>query len=84
MMFIITAIAALALFLYGIDLINSGLSKLFSEQIKKFLSLASKSVLGAILIGGVVTILIQNSNTPECMFFYFGGREFRYSRFNIE
>ena len=67
MMFIITAIAALALFLYGIDLINSGLSKLFSEQIKKFLSLASKSVLGAILIGGVVTILIQNSNTPVVM-----------------
>ncbi len=67
MMFIITAIAALALFLYGIDLINSSLSKLFSEQIKKFLTLASKSVLGAILIGGVVTILIQNSNTPVVM-----------------
>ncbi len=67
MMFIITSLAALALFLFGIDLINSGLSKLFSEQIKKFLSLASKSVLGAILIGGVVTVLIQNSNTPVVM-----------------
>ncbi len=67
MMFIITAIAALALFLYGIDLINSGLSKLFSEQIKKFLRLASKSVMGAILIGAIVTILIQNSNTPVVM-----------------
>jgi phosphate:Na+ symporter len=67
MIFIITAIAALALFLYGIDLINSGLSKLFSEQIKKFLHLASKSVIGAILIGVVVTILIQNSNTPVVM-----------------
>ncbi len=67
MMFIVTAIAALALFLYGIDLINSGLSKLFSEQIKKFLHLASRSVLWAILIGAIVTILIQNSNTPVVM-----------------
>ncbi|MGB9736467.1 MAG: Na/Pi cotransporter family protein [bacterium] len=66
-MFIITAIASLALFLYGIDHLNSGLSKLFSEQIKKFLHLASKSVLWAILIGCVVTILIQNSNTPVVM-----------------
>ncbi len=66
-MFLITAVAGLALFLYGIDLINAGLSKLFSEQIKRFLHLASRSVLWAILIGGVVTILIQNSNTPVVM-----------------
>jgi len=67
MMFIATAIASLALFLYGIDLIDSGLNKLFGAQIKKFLHLASKSVLWAIIIGGAVTILIQNSNTPVVM-----------------
>lgn len=67
MMFIITAVAGLALFLYGIDLINSGLSKLFSERIKRFLHLASKSVIWAIIIGVLVTILIQNSNTPVVM-----------------
>lgn len=67
MMFIVTAIASLAIFLYGIDHLNSGLSKLFSEQIKKFLHLASKSVILAILIGGIFTILIQNSNTPVVM-----------------
>lgn len=67
MIFIITVVAALALFLYGIDLINSGLNKLFSEQIKRFLHIASKSVLWAIIIGAVVTVLIQNSNTPVVM-----------------
>ncbi len=67
MIFLITSIAALGIFLYGIDLINAGLSKLFSEQIKRFLSVASKSVLWAIIIGTVVTVLIQNSNTPVVM-----------------
>jgi len=67
MMFVITALASLALFLYGIDLINSGLSKIFSEQIKKFLRIVSRSVIGAILVGGIFTVLIQNSNTPVVM-----------------
>lgn len=67
MMFFVTAVAGLAIFLFGIDLINAGLSKLFSERIKRFLDLSSKSIVWAVVIGGIVTVLIQNSNTPVVM-----------------
>ncbi|MCL4478945.1 MAG: Na/Pi cotransporter family protein [Deltaproteobacteria bacterium] len=67
MILLITSIGSLALFLYGIDLINSSLNKLFREQIKELLQRASKNILWAVIIGGVVTILIQNSNTPIVM-----------------
>ena len=58
---------ALALFIYGMNLMSDGLQKAAGEKMKNILSLLTKNVLIGVLAGAVTTAVVQSSSATTVM-----------------
>ncbi len=64
---ILTMIGGLALFLYGMQVLGDGLSKASSGRMEQILGKLTSSKLKAVLLGTVVTAVIQSSSAATVM-----------------
>jgi len=67
MKFIFGVVGGLALFLYGIGLMGTGLQKIAGERMKRILGLLTTSPWTGTLIGAGVTAIIQSSSATTVM-----------------
>jgi phosphate:Na+ symporter len=63
----ISLIGGLGLFLYGMNLMGNGLQKSAGEKLKKIIGLLTSNVLMGVLVGAVVTGVIQSSSATTVM-----------------
>ena len=59
---ILTFLGALALFIYGMELMSSGVQKAFGDRFRKFLPWMTGNRVQQVLSGLGITALIQSSN----------------------
>ena len=64
---LISLLSGLALFLYGISLMGDGLSKVAGDRLQKILYQLTSNPIKGILLGIVVTALIQSSSATSVM-----------------
>ncbi len=67
MQFIFSIVGGLALFLYGIGLMGTGLQKIAGERLRRILALLTTSPWTGTLIGAGVTAIIQSSSATTVM-----------------
>ncbi|RDY28388.1 Na/Pi cotransporter family protein [Romboutsia weinsteinii] len=63
----ISLIGGLGLFLYGMSLMGEGLQKSAGDKLKKTIELLTSNVLMGVLVGTVVTAIIQSSSAATVM-----------------
>ena len=64
---VLTMIGGLALFLYGMSLMGDGLSNVSGGRLEKILEKLTSSPLKAVVLGAVVTAVIQSSSATTVM-----------------
>ena len=64
---IFTMIGGLALFLYGMETMGNGLVMLSGGRLEKILAKLTKNRLSALLLGALVTAVIQSSSATTVM-----------------
>lgn len=64
---VLTMVGGLALFLYGMSLMGDGLSHISGGRLEKILEKLTSSPLKAVLLGAVVTAVIQSSSATTVM-----------------
>jgi len=67
MQFVFSIVGGLALFLYGIGLMGTGLQKIAGERLRRILALLTTSPWTGTLIGAGVTAIIQSSSATTVM-----------------
>ncbi|MGL6106779.1 Na/Pi cotransporter family protein [Romboutsia sp.] len=67
MKIIIGLMGGLGLFIFGMDLMRRGLQRCAGENIKKIVDLITKNILFSILVGLIVTVIIQSSSATTVM-----------------
>lgn len=60
-------LGGLGLFLYGMNIMGTGLEKAAGEKLKKLIELLTKNRLMGVLVGTVVTMIIQSSSATTVM-----------------
>ncbi len=63
----INLIGGLGLFLYGMNLMGDGLQKYAGSKLKRIIELLTSNVLMGVLVGAVVTGIIQSSSATTVM-----------------
>ena len=63
----INLIGGLGLFLYGMNLMGEGLQKAAGAKLKKIIELLTSNILMGVLVGTVVTAIIQSSSATTVM-----------------
>lgn len=63
----ISLIGGLGLFLYGMNLMGNGLQKSAGEKLKNIIGLLTSNILMGVLVGAVVTGIIQSSSATTVM-----------------
>ena len=63
----ISLIVGLGLFLYGMNMMGDGLQKSAGEQLKKIIGFLTSNVVMGVLVGAVVTGIIQSSSATTVM-----------------
>ncbi|MGL5750091.1 MAG: Na/Pi cotransporter family protein [Paraclostridium sp.] len=63
----ISLIGGLGLFLYGMNLMGEGLQKSAGDKLKKIIGLLTSNILMGVLVGSVVTAIIQSSSATTVM-----------------
>lgn len=63
----ISLIGGLGLFLYGMNLMGEGLQKSAGSRLKKIIELLTSNILMGVLVGTVVTAIIQSSSATTVM-----------------
>ncbi len=63
----ISLLGGVGLFLYGMQIMSSGLKKAAGDQLRTILERVTSNKLAAVLIGIVVTMLIQSSSATDMM-----------------
>ena len=63
----INLIGGLGLFLYGMNLMGNGLQKSAGEKLKKIIGLLTSNIFMGVLVGTVVTGIIQSSSATTVM-----------------
>lgn len=63
----ITVFGGLGLFLYGMNIMGEGLQKAAGERLKKLVEVLTKNRLMAVLVGALVTMIIQSSSATTVM-----------------
>ncbi|MBY2497677.1 Na/Pi cotransporter family protein [Clostridioides difficile] len=66
-MHVISLIGGLGLFLYGMSLMGEGLQKSAGDKLKKIIELLTSNVVMGVLVGTVVTGIIQSSSATTVM-----------------
>ena len=64
---VLTMLGGLALFLYGMDQMGDGLTKLSGGKLEKILEKLTNNTLKGVLLGLVVTCIIQSSSATTVM-----------------
>ncbi|HHQ8782335.1 TPA: Na/Pi cotransporter family protein [Clostridioides difficile] len=64
---VISLIGGLGLFLYGMSLMGEGLQKSAGDKLKKIIELLTSNVVMGVLVGAVVTGIIQSSSATTVM-----------------
>lgn len=64
---IFNVLGGLGIFLYGMDHMSSGMQKLAGRKLKKFLAVLTTNRCIAILVGIVITMLVQSSSVSTIM-----------------
>ena len=64
---IFNVLGGLGIFLYGMDHMSSGMQKLAGRKLKKFLAALTTNRVIAILVGIVITMLVQSSSVSTIM-----------------
>lgn len=64
---VLTMVGGLALFLYGMSLMGDGLSNISGGRLEKILEKLTSSPMKAVLLGAVVTAVIQSSSATTVM-----------------
>lgn len=64
---VFTVLGGLGLLLYGITQMSSGLEKAAGEKLKKMIELFTKNRLMGVIVGAVVTMIIQSSSATTVM-----------------
>ena len=64
---ILTLVGGLALFLYGMSVMEEGLSKVSGGKLERILENLTSSPLKAVLLGAGVTAVIQSSSATTVM-----------------
>ncbi|MBF7097223.1 Na/Pi cotransporter family protein [Alkalibacter mobilis] len=64
---IITLIGGLGLFIYGMNVMSDGLKAVAGDRVKKLLEVLTNNRIMAILVGTVVTVIVQSSSTTTVM-----------------
>lgn len=64
---VINLMGGLGLFLYGMNLMADGLQKSAGEKLKKIIGLLTSNVLMGVLVGALVTAIIQSSSATTVM-----------------
>ena len=64
---IFTLIGGLALFLYGMNILSSGLEKMAGSKLELFLKRAAKGKIRSLLLGMGITVIIQSSSAMTVM-----------------
>ncbi|HFL2582373.1 TPA: Na/Pi cotransporter family protein [Clostridioides difficile] len=64
---VISLIGGLGLFLYGMSLMGEGLQKSAGDKLKKIIELLTSNVVMGVLVGTVVTCIIQSSSATTVM-----------------
>ncbi|MCI5996969.1 MAG: Na/Pi cotransporter family protein [Peptoniphilaceae bacterium] len=67
MSIIISVLGGLGLFLYGMNLMGSGLQKSCGEKLKGIIAVITKNKIYAVLVGVFVTMIIQSSSATTVM-----------------
>ena len=67
LMIIITLLGGLGLFLYGMKLMGDGLENAAGDSLKKILEKVTSSPIRSVLIGAIVTSIIQSSSATTVM-----------------
>ena len=60
-------VGGLAIFIYGMDLMSEGLKKVAGERLRKILEAVTKNPLIGVIVGTVVTAVIQSSSATTVM-----------------
>ncbi|MCS3901340.1 Na/Pi cotransporter family protein [Methanococcus voltae] len=60
-------VGGLALFLYGMTLMGNGLQKVAGDRLKKMIEVLTKNKYMGVLVGAVVTMIIQSSSATTVM-----------------
>lgn len=63
----ISLIGGLGLFLYGMSLMGEGLQKYAGDKLKKIVELLTSNIIMGVLVGAVVTTIIQSSSATTVM-----------------
>ena len=63
----ISLLGGLGLFLYGMNMMGDGLQKSAGEQLKKIIGFLTSNVVMGVLVGAVVTGIIQSSSATTVM-----------------
>lgn len=63
----ISVLGGLGLFIYGMNLMGSGLQKACGERLKSIISVITKNRIYAVLVGVFVTMIIQSSSATTVM-----------------
>ena len=64
---VLTMVGGLALFLYGMNLMGDGLAKLSGGKLEQILEKLTSKRIMAVLLGGMVTAVIQSSSATTVM-----------------
>ena len=64
---IFNVLGGLGIFLYGMDNMSSGMQKLAGKKLKKFLAVLTTNRVIAIIVGIVITMLVQSSSVSTLM-----------------
>ena len=81
---ILSMIGGLALFLYGMDAMGAGLSKLSGGRMERLLEKLTSKRIMAVLLGAGVTAVIQSSSATTVMVVgcrYHYGSKYRYDNY---
>jgi phosphate:Na+ symporter len=60
-------VGGLAIFIYGMDLMSEGLKKVAGERLRKILEAVTKNPLIGVVVGTIVTAIIQSSSATTVM-----------------
>ena len=67
MQIVISLLGGLGLFLYGMNLMGESLEKVAGSKMKKIIELLTKNIFMGVLLGAVVTAVIQSSSATTVM-----------------
>lgn len=63
----LTVLGGLGLFLYGMTMMSAGLQKTAGNELKKIIEILTTNIYMGILVGTLVTVLIQSSSGTTVM-----------------